>query len=152
MGAASSKGDYNISKFDWSNPEPYIEFMIHIREKQYRNIDRMTKKDMANLLEEDVYILKHLLPKLTAQYNTRVRSNNTRSRSNSARGRKRNNNSNTRRANNTNARLEKFGLTKDILEAIGITKEDFEAMSDSDFADLIHQLENEDEESYEPDT
>lgn len=146
MGAASSKGTYNIRRFDWSNPQPYVEFMINIREEQYRNVERMTKKDLSNLLEEDVYILKHILPKLTSSYNTRIRSNNTRSRSKSNNTpRRRSNNSNTRRANNTNARLEQFGLTKDLLDAIGLSKEKFAAMSDNDVVELLTQLQEEEE-------
>ena len=150
MGAASSKGNYNIRRFDWSNPHPYVEFMINIREEQYRNIERITKKNLSRLLEEDVYILKHILPKLTSSYNTRVRSNNTRSRSISKNTPRRpSNNSNTRRANNTNARLEQFGLTKDFLDTIGLSKEKFAAMSDNDFIELLTRLQEEQEEQEE---
>ena len=146
MGVAGSKNKHNISKFDWSNPQPYLEYMIQLREDQYNKIERLTKKDMTEIIEEDVYILKHLIPSLRSRNNTRSRANNRPKRNNT---RSRSNKSGNRGDGKFSKRLNEaksLGLSSDFIELLEKSSDEIGKLSDEEFDSILQkQIMEEDE-------
>jgi hypothetical protein len=149
MGVAGSKNKHNISKFDWSNPQPYLEYMIKLREDQYNRIDRLTKKDMTAVIEEDVYILKQLKPMLRSRNNTRSRTNNRPKQNNT---RSRPNKSQNRRGDKFNKRLNEaksLGLSSEFIELLETSSEEISKLSDEEFDSILQKQIMEEEEEEE---
>jgi len=131
MGVAGSKNKHNISKF---------------REDQYNKIERLTKKDMTEIIEEDVYILKHLIPSLRSRNNTRSRANNRPKRNNT---RSRSNKSGNRGDGNFSKRLNEaksLGLSSDFIELLEKSSDEIGKLSDEEFDSILQkQIMEEDE-------
>ena len=157
MGIVNSKNSpYNIDKFDWKNPLPYLEFLEKLRSKQLYNISKISaqtsNKLLKDVLKEDIKILGGLKGQLKdrgsgksmkSPRNNSMASPKNKNKSSSTRKIKKEHNTNTN--TNINNRLKSLGLTLENLEYIGISKSDFEKMSDDEFLNIIQTLKNESE-------